>query len=262
MSDTVLQPPAPRKRTAKQQEASRNNGRKSKGPVTEAGKQQSCRGAYKHGLFSLKLFTLDVENSGAFHQTLEAFLAEWRPAGPTEESLVRSLAFETIALERFRMMEAQTFNGMTDRLDTSIFKNGQPEDAGEVLTGSFELFCKHGCLPNLEFIERAIARSGRNFRASLTSLIQLRKSGQPAKPPVRSFDFEIDRRPPTPPGEPSESLERRIAEFKRQQAENAARQEKGETNPGPTQPASNECVAPSPSPASPLLRTPKKEEVR
>jgi hypothetical protein len=52
--------------------------------------------------------------------------------------------------------------------------------------------------------------------------------------------------PPTPPGEPSESLERRIAEFKLRQAENAAQKDSEQTNPAPTQTHSNQ------RPANPL----------
>jgi hypothetical protein len=108
-------------------------------------------------------------------------------------------------------------------------------------------------LPNFEFIQRVIARSGRNFRTSLSALLQLRKSGQPARPPKNLYhpdDPDIDRRPPTPPGEPSESLERRITEFKRrQELEQAAARQHTETermNPSPTQTPSNQPPAAKP----------------
>jgi hypothetical protein len=253
MNETHPETNNKRKRTVRQQEAARRNGAKSKGPKTEEGKKKSSRNSYDHGLFSISLFVLEIENSAAFHHTFQSFLDEWRPSGPTEESLVHSLAFETIAQQRYRMMEAQTLNGMIDRLDVSLFKDGRPEDPGEILTGAFEQSCKRGRLPNFESIQRAIARSGRNFRASLNTLLQLRKSGQPAPPSPAPVDDGIDRRPPTPPGEPSESLERRIAEFKRRQAENAARKASEQTNPGPTQTTLNQPLDLTPLGPIPVL---------
>ena len=58
-------------RTQKQIEASRANGKKSRGPVTEQGKARSSRNAIKHGLTAETLDT-DPEFDPAFEATLTA----------------------------------------------------------------------------------------------------------------------------------------------------------------------------------------------
>jgi len=78
-------------RTDKQIEASRINGRKSLGPITEEGKAISSLNAVRHGLLSNTL-VLPGESEERFLQLLAELLGEHCPANRTELKLVENLA--------------------------------------------------------------------------------------------------------------------------------------------------------------------------
>ncbi len=82
----------------RQIEASRANGRKSRGPVTEEGKRASSRNALKHGVLS-ECIVLPGELEESFQSLTEDLFEEHRPVGSTEEDLV-----EMMAVSRWRRM--------------------------------------------------------------------------------------------------------------------------------------------------------------
>jgi len=77
--------------TERQQNASRANGSKSRGPVTPAGKLASSRNAITHGLLSATI-VLQGESTDRFEKLLAALYAEFQPETPFEESLVENMA--------------------------------------------------------------------------------------------------------------------------------------------------------------------------
>jgi hypothetical protein len=78
-------------RTDKQIEASRINGQKSLGPITEEGKATSSLNAVRHGLLSNTL-VLPGESAERFIELLVEILDEHCPANRTELKLVEGLA--------------------------------------------------------------------------------------------------------------------------------------------------------------------------
>ncbi len=85
-------------RTNRQIEASRANGSKSRGPVTQEGKLASSRNAIKHGVLS-ECIVLPGERADSFQSLTADLFEEHRPVGSTEEDLV-----EMMAVSRWRRM--------------------------------------------------------------------------------------------------------------------------------------------------------------
>jgi hypothetical protein len=103
-TDPQLPAPAPKPRTPAQQEASRHNGGKSRGPATDAGKAISRLNARKHGLFSRLLcpphgiYRLDR----VYRQALAELTDEWQPQTFTAKRIVENLAWDFVQLARAR----------------------------------------------------------------------------------------------------------------------------------------------------------------
>jgi hypothetical protein len=84
--------------TERQQEASRANGSKSRGPTTPEGKLASSRNAITHGMLS-GVIVLKGESTDRFLSLVAALYDEFQPQTPFEESLV-----ENMAAARWRQM--------------------------------------------------------------------------------------------------------------------------------------------------------------
>jgi len=87
--------------TPAKRQASRDNGKKSKGPVTEAGKKVSSTNALKHGL-AAEHIVIPGESMGRFDDLLEDIIRRRPNAGELELTLLRGLAQDLWRLERAR----------------------------------------------------------------------------------------------------------------------------------------------------------------
>jgi hypothetical protein len=84
--------------TPKQIQASRTNGARSRGPITENGKQNSARNSTRHGLLAHTV-VLEEEATDRFLDLLVAYMDEHQPATASQVSLV-----ETMAVSRWRQL--------------------------------------------------------------------------------------------------------------------------------------------------------------
>lgn len=93
-------------RTAAQIAAARRNGSKSKGPVSEEGKQNSRRNAFKHGLTAKFLKPpSDARSQDQLYEHLyRELMHEYEPRGFTAESTVSNLAHDYVQMIRCRQM--------------------------------------------------------------------------------------------------------------------------------------------------------------
>lgn len=106
--------------SAKQAEASRRNGRKSRGPVTRKGKERSRRNAMKHGFFAKVLpieqlgYIVDKEE---YLEHLDSYVREYEPESSLERDLIESLAMDTMRLRHIHAMELRlwSYNGLDRR---------------------------------------------------------------------------------------------------------------------------------------------------
>jgi hypothetical protein len=76
----------PATRTAAQQAASRTNGARSHGPVTEAGKARSAKNGTKHGLRGGPFALLPGEDQDEFAALHAAVTSDWGPRDAYEPS--------------------------------------------------------------------------------------------------------------------------------------------------------------------------------
>lgn len=86
--------------------ASRENGAKSHGPITEEGKQRSSANALRHGILS-ETVVFEQEDSEAFSELLAAYEAEFDPQTPNERSMIENLAIARWRLMRTWAMEKE-----------------------------------------------------------------------------------------------------------------------------------------------------------
>jgi hypothetical protein len=93
------EPKATRPRTPAQIAASRENGRESKGPITQAGLNRSKMNAVKHGLCG-EFLLIYGESIRAYTELREQFMQRFQPLDGIECSLVESLAETTWELAR------------------------------------------------------------------------------------------------------------------------------------------------------------------
>jgi hypothetical protein len=87
-----------RPRSPLQQEASRQNGKKGRGPTTAAGKAISSQNAITHGLLAKRLMQLNDENAKDFAYILAKLREDLQPAGILEETLVERMAYECVRM--------------------------------------------------------------------------------------------------------------------------------------------------------------------
>ncbi len=79
-------------RTERQKEAARQNGRRSRGPKTEAGKTASSRNAIKHGICASSAHLLPHESEAEWRELHDAAVRRFRPADLQEYQRVSQLA--------------------------------------------------------------------------------------------------------------------------------------------------------------------------
>jgi hypothetical protein len=104
-------------RSLKQIEASRANGRLSRGPLTEEGKRKSSRNSVRHGLLACSV-VCQSESESRFLEFLNQLMEEHQPATPTQHMLV-----ETMAVSRWRLIR-------TWEMQRSILECGSEHDGG------------------------------------------------------------------------------------------------------------------------------------
>ena len=100
----------PAARTPAQIEASRRNGARSKGPVTQEGKARASRNALKHGLTAMEHLVLEDEVPDALEALIATVAEETGAASEIEPRLARRLAIAFWKGERAEQIETALFD--------------------------------------------------------------------------------------------------------------------------------------------------------
>ena len=106
-------------RSSLQNETSRRNGSKSRGPKTEAGKAISSRNRYTHGMLS-RLVVIEGEESARFSTLLNSLRADFKPRNQVEAGLVEDLAICKWRQRRLVAMETACISGEIRRQDPTV----------------------------------------------------------------------------------------------------------------------------------------------
>ena len=194
--------PEPCPRTPAQIEASRRNGARSKGPVTEEGKARASRNALKHGLTAMHHLVLEDEAPAELEDMTARLMAEVEPMSEIEARIARRLAIAFWKGERAERIEVALFDAAPKLRPPQA--GYQWEQADPLTTFDLKRF---------NAVRGYQAQQGREISRCLKELRQLRKEGlaecagepegmpenEPESPqPPANDDAAINRAPVAP----------------------------------------------------------------
>src|SRR6266851_4816919 len=173
--------------TQAQINANRRNAQKSTGPTSPEGKAASSLNALKSGI-DARSHVIPGEDPAELEALTATYLLHYRPAGPTELSLVDTLISTEWIQRRLRRIEAQLWNyqiecldknlSRADFIDTSIQHNSP---LGHAYQDALDPFSR---------IHRRIDATNRMYLRTLKALqdLQTAAASQPPEPAPQSRD--------------------------------------------------------------------------
>jgi len=167
--------------TERQQEASRANGSKSRGPVTSTGKLASSRNAMKHGMLSGTV-VLECESTDRFHKLVAALFEEFQPQTPFEESLIENMAIARWRQARILGMEKAGMDHEIRR-QAGMSKSISEEDNATRASLAFRTLGDDG--RSIELINRYDTRCERQYYRAHRRFLEVRdRRTPPSDPPA------------------------------------------------------------------------------
>ncbi|MCC6389591.1 MAG: hypothetical protein IT167_03230 [Bryobacterales bacterium] len=157
----------------KKQQIARENGSKSKGPITPEGKKRSSLNGITHGLAS-KCVVLANESQEAYDGLLTAHRTEWQPASLTESNLVTAMVNSYWRLCRIWSMETALFDSemFTQKGDfEAAWSNHHPAMRAMDAMASIDYMAPG----TLDILHRYEVRYERLYRSSMDQLLKLRR---------------------------------------------------------------------------------------
>lgn len=145
--------------------ASRANGARGHGPVTEEGKSRSSLNAIRHGLLA-KGVVLSNESEETFSQLLGQHLEKLGPADDVEQGAIEEMVASNWRLRRLWTIETRLF-------DNNIGKR-QDTDERDRLAGAYSDLAAGN---DLNLLDRYEARLHRMYQRSLHNFLVLRELG-------------------------------------------------------------------------------------
>lgn len=144
--------------------ASRRNGSKGRGPVTDAGKAASSRNALRHGLTATRWAVLPGEAAGDLELLRFQWLDWLRPQGPIEAQLVEQAVLAAWRLGRGVRVESEVWQ---------VLCRPEDDDAVPLDLGS-GLVRDAGCGHPLDKVQRHRSAAERSLARALQLLARLR----------------------------------------------------------------------------------------
>ena len=116
-------------RTDKQNEASRRNGAKSKGPVTEEGKAKSSLNGITHGLSGSHRFLYSNERDDLYQELLNHYMTVFAPANGVEADLVHQIVTASWRMKRIDNIEVAVVDVQMEKQSKWVDKNYKDIDS-------------------------------------------------------------------------------------------------------------------------------------
>ncbi|MCC6390539.1 MAG: hypothetical protein IT167_08045 [Bryobacterales bacterium] len=157
----------------KKRNIARENGSKSKGPITPEGKQRSSLNGITHGLAS-RCVVLANESQEAYDNLLAAHRTEWQPASLTESNLVTAMTNSYWRLCRIWSMETALFDSemFTEKEGfEAAWSNHHPAMRAMDAMASIDYHAPG----TLDILHRYEVRYERLYRSSMDQLLKLRR---------------------------------------------------------------------------------------
>jgi hypothetical protein len=191
-------------------QSARENGAKSHGPTTQAGKQRSSQNALKHGLTAQTL-VLPSEDPADFQRLLDSYLQQLQPAGPVELDLVHEIVAAKWRLNRLDLIETQLLADSIADAEQRRAQEIEWGDEDEPLTPAQALAKAFDRLSDgsLNFLHRIQSRLQHSYSRSLQNLLRLqtrRGPSGPAPTPQPKPQNEICTNEPTTPAQPNGTI--------------------------------------------------------
>jgi len=186
-------------------QASRANGRKSRGPVTEEGKRASSRNAVKHGILAEHLLVC-TERHDTFTELVTALYDEFQPATAFEESLV-----DTMAVARWR--QQRIWNIEREAINSGIY-SAHDRNRAAMLSPGVLTSMAFGNLASetrtLDLVNRYESRFDRQYLRAHTRLLavqesRMRNEPRPTPPPAPAPGPQLVPNAPADPTAPGVS---------------------------------------------------------
>ncbi len=192
-------------RTERQIHAARENGKKSRGPVTPEGKRNSARNSIHHGLHAQTLL-LEGERPEFFNQLVNSLHEEFQPQTASEIATVESMAWARWRQKRLWSFEQAAIN-QEIRTRQAAFP-GTPPERNEACARAADAFSTLADNSKaLHLMHRCETSCDRQFSRALRRLAELR-GGDPR--PKR--DPGPDQSPQPDPGPANVEISERTPE--------------------------------------------------
>lgn len=156
-------------RTEAQIEASRLNGAKSKGPVTEEGRSRSSQNASRHGMAGHKLMAIEGESQQEWQENVEEHVREFQPESKLEWQLVVEIAAATWRLRRSKFVETAMIDLEIARQRSGLSETCETVD--EPLRHASAMLSLAG---NINLLDRYETRAARAYERAVRNFDSLR----------------------------------------------------------------------------------------
>ena len=199
-------PQAPR--SAAQIAASRANGAKSKGPVTEEGKARAAHNSRRHGLLAT-IGVMETERSQAYLDLCADLYEEFEPLDEHERNLVDTMISAMWRRTRALGMETAGLSDIIRKQRVANTRNIQlgHEPARDANTLAFRALVANPAEQRvLDLLHRYEVRHSRTYDRALKSLLAYRKTYQtnpsPTPDPLPGSPETVETAPEIQPDEP------------------------------------------------------------
>ena len=192
--------------TERQIEANRQNAQHSTGPSTPEGRAAVRLNGLKHGLCA-ETIVVPGEDPAQFEAMLDAYRAEYQPATPSAEFLVRQVAMADWRLLRLHRLEASFHTLKHKELDRTRQQDLQYDDDARLAFIDWMDAGPKSVLANFHRYEIRLERSAKNARQELgrrpaalvsTAPVERPKDRPKDKPSPKIISIETVERPPAP----------------------------------------------------------------
>ena len=166
-------------RSKKQQQASKLNGSKSKGPVTPEGKARSSQNAITHGMHA-RAIVLAGESDDKYRQLQAEYFNYWQPETIIETDLVNDIATSRWRLHRLLANETAVLDAEIDRQREAISEEFKTIDQCTRTALAYSALANEG--RTLVTMGRAESRFRRAIDRATDRLLQLKSEKEQKEP--------------------------------------------------------------------------------